>query len=307
MQTIKKPELLVTAKDLDELQQLIQAGADAINIGGEAYGLRLPGDFSLEMIQQAVEIAHNQNVKIYVSMNALFHNQALIGLEDYIIKLSEIEVDAIVFGDPAVLMTVKEVAPDLALHWNTETTSTSYETANYWASKGATRAILARELSLQEVIAIKQHVNMEVQVQIHGMTCIFHSKRELVSSYLNYTGSEKKKDTSKESNLFLREHKRPDEQYPVFEDLHGTHIMSCDDICMIEHLGLFIDGGIDSLKIEGLLKTTDYLVKVTALYRKAIDEYVENKSTSVSVEEVEKLQTDQRPLTTGFYFKEQYY
>jgi len=308
-----KPELLVSAKNLKEITLLIEAGADAINIGSEKYGLRMPGNFSLEMIKEAVQLAHRNNVKIYVSMNALLHNQDLEGIEDYVRNLDEFGVDAIVFGDPAVLLTVKEIAPKMALHWNTETTSTNYQTVNYWAEKGATRAVLARELTLNEVIDVKNHVNVEVQAQVHGMTCIFHSKRELITSYLDYTNtdkntnSENSKKTSIDSGLSLREHKRPDELYPVFEDYHGTHIMSFDDICMIENIGLLIDAGINSLKIEGIMKSTDYLVQVTKLYRQAINQYIETQENPSLREELEKLQIDNRPLSTGFYFKEQIY
>ncbi len=308
MDNKKKPELLVTAKNLDELLQLVHSGADAINIGGEKYGLRVAGDFSLEMIQKGVEIAHENQVKIYVSINAILHNDDLEGLEEYVRQLAAAQVDAIVFGDPAVLVTAKAVAPQLPLHWNTETTSTNFETIEYWARKGASRAILARELSLEEVIDIKQRVDVEVQAQVHGMTCIFHSKRELVSSYLLHIDEEKKEqDTSKEKNLFLREHKRPDEKYPVFEDRHGTHVMSVHDICMIDHLGAFIEAGIDSLKIEGMLHDTEYVVQVTKLYRKAIDAILNEEASDGLFAQVEKIQPKNRSLDTGFYYKELFY
>ncbi len=307
MQETRHPELLVTAKDIEEIKQLIDAGADAINIGGEEYGLRMPGNFTLEMIGQATELAHSHGVKVYVSMNALLHNDHLHQLESYIKTLAEFKVDAIVYGDPAILLTASQLAPEIKLHWNTETTSTNYTTVNYWAKKGATRAVLARELSLEEVIDVKKHVQIEVQAQIHGLTCIFHSKRTLVSSYLDHITHQEEKKASKESNLFLREHKRPDEKYPVFEDIHGTHIMSNDEISMIEHLNLLIDAGIDSLKIEGLLLPTDYLVYLTKTYRQAIDLYLEKQEIPFNNEEIEKAQKNKRPLTTGFYFKEQIY
>ncbi len=307
MMTIrKKPELLVTAKDVNEVKQLIDAGADAINVGHEKYGLRVAGNFSLEMIEQSVNIAHKKNVKIYVMMNALLHNEALIGIEDYVKAIVGFGIDGIVYGDPAVLVTVKEIAPSFPLQWNTETTSTNYETVNYWARKGSTRAILARELSFEEVVAIKNNVDIEVQVQVHGMTCIFHSKRTLVSDYLDHIGKTTD-DLSKEGGLFLKEHKRPDEKYPVYEDIHGTHIMSDHDISMIEYLDKFIDAGIDSLKIEGIMHDTDYVVNVTKLYREAIDKAYDNQDVSEFVDKIMAIQPKNIPITTGFYFKEQYY
>ncbi|MCF6093998.1 U32 family peptidase [Microaerobacter geothermalis] len=308
---LKKPELLTTARNIDELIKVIEAGADAVNIGHERYGLRLPGNFSLNDIEQAVPLAHDKGAKVYVSVNNLMHHEILAELPQYISSLDQVGVDAIVFGDPAVLVTAAEVAPHLSLHWNTETTSTNYETVNYWAQKGASRAILARELSLEAVLEIKKRVNIEIQAQIHGMTCIFHSKRELVSNYMRYQGKEAGDIPSKGRNLFLKEAKRSDERYPVFEDSSGTHIMSMDDICMLEHLPAFIDGGIDSLKIEGILKPMDDHVQIVGIYRQAIDRYVED-SEGYQIDDrwmqvIRELQPENRPLSTGFYFKDLIY
>lgn len=307
MNSKKKPELLVTAKNLDELKLLVDAGADAINIGGEPYGLRVAGNFSLDMIKEGINIAHKKQAKVYILMNALLHNELLTGLTDYIKKLVEYNVDAIVYGDPAVLVTAKEIALELPLHLNTETTLTSYGTINYWATKGATRAVLARELSFEEVIQIKQKIDIEVQAQVHGMTCIFHSKRSLITDYLEHTDNNHEEYLSEEHRLFLREHKRPSEQYPVFEDIHGTHIMSDQDICMIDHIDKFIESGIDSLKIEGIMHSTDYLVKITKLYRQAIDSAFKNEEISNILDQVKTIQPNNRPLGAGFYFKEQIY
>jgi len=304
----RKPELLVTAKNLDELRQLVDAGADAINIGGDKYGLRVAGDFSLDMMKKGIEIAHEKQVKVYVSMNTMMHNEDLDGLDEYLKSLADLQADGIIFGDPAVFITAKETVPHLPLHWNTETTSTNFETIHYWAEKGVTRAILARELSLEEVIEIKKKVDIEIQVQIHGMTCIFHSKRELVTSYLQHIEHETVyHGVAKEKKLFLREHKRPDETYPVFEDRHGTHIMSNHDICMIAHLGQLIEVGIDSLKIDGILHDTNYVVTVTKLYREAIDAAFKHQSTAHFMEKIKAIQPENRPLDTGFYFKELFY
>lgn len=303
----KKPELLVTARNLEELELLINAGTDAIAVGNQIYGLRITGSFTLEMIKEAVELAHSKAVKIYVLMNALLHNEALDGIDEYIEELAKLNVDAIVFGDPAVLVTAKELAPKIPLHWNTETTATNYETVNYWATKGINRAILARELSLEEVTEIKKSVNIDIQVQVHGLTNIFHSKRNLVENYFEHTNNPTNMDASKERNMFLKEHQRPDESYPVFEDRHGTHVMSSNDICMIQHIDQLLKAGIDSLKIDGLMHSTQYLVKVTELYREAIDLAVNNQSTEELFKQILEIQPNNRPLTTGFYYKEQYY
>lgn len=307
MNANKKPELLVTARDLEELELLIEAGTDAIAVGNEVYGLRITGSFTLEMIKEAVELAHSKDVKLYVLMNALLHNEALDDIDEYIEELATLNVDAIVFGDPAVLVTAKELAPNISLHWNTETTATNFETVNYWASKGIKRAILARELSLEEVLEIKENVKVEIQVQVHGLTNIFHSKRNLIENYFEHTDNQENMGVSKKRNMFLKEHQRPDENYPVFEDRHGTHVMSNHDICMIQHIDQLLSAGIDSLKIDGIMHSTEYVVKVTELYRKAIDLAVNNESTGELFEQIRELQPSNRPLTTGFYYKEQYY
>lgn len=307
----KKPELLISTASLEEVERVFQAGADAVNIGTQPYALRMPGNFDLQEIREAVQIAQRFKGKAYVSVNALLHQNVLEGLEEYIRQLDERGVHAIVFGDPAVLVTVRHVAPRMPLHWNTETTSTNYRTVNYWAKKGASRAILSRELSLEAVLEIKRHTAIEIQTQIHGATCIFHSKRELVSNYMRYQDKDlNRENRDKDRMMFLKESKREQQRYPIFEDVHGTHIISSEDICMLQHLSPFITGNIDSLKIEGLLKKIEYNETVVSIYRKAIDHLSENPQGNLDpgwLEEIKQVQPKNRPLDTGFYFKEQIY
>lgn len=305
-----KPELLVTAKDLEEMGRLLEAGANAFSIGHQRYGLRVAGDFELPQIEEAVKLAHQRQAKVYVSVNALFHNDVIKLLPDYLKQLEQIGVDAIVFGDPGVLITVWEIGSKLRLHWNTETTSTNYETVNYWAKKGASRAIVARELSLDNVLKIKAKTNIEIQAQVHGMTCIFHSARRLVRNYMQHINEEG--GTGLEAGLYLKETKREESHHPIYEDMNGTHIMSSEDICMLEHLPAFIDGGIDSLKIEGLFKTTAYLEQVVRIYREAIDTYcADPEKFQMKLNDwlhvIHSIQPAERRLGTGFYFKEQIY
>lgn len=309
MKEYKKPELLVTAKNLTEVDQLLSAGADALELGGNGYGLRSSGEFSLEMIKEALDLAHSRQAKIYVAVNAILHNEALTGLAEYLSKLAEYRVDAVIYGDPAVLVTAQQAAPDLRLHLSSETVSTNVQTLNYWAEKGVKRGYLSRELSLEEVFFIKQRANIEVQLLIHGATCIFHSKRELISNYREFLWENSKLDVQypEQAKLYLLESQRPTEKYPIFEDRHGSHIMSSQDICMIDHLKEFVDAGIDSLKIDGLLHTTEYLIQVTQMYRRALDQAVNTSLTDGFIDEIRKIQPENRPLGTGFYFKEQIY
>lgn len=309
---MKGPELLVTPTCIDDIAPIIDAGANAIVVGEEEFGLRLAGEFKRDDIKKAVEIAHKKNARVYVAVNALFHNESLPLLPDYIKFLDEVGVDAILFGDPAVLMTVREVAPNMKLHWNPETTATNWYTANYWGRKGAKRAVMAREINMDALIETKEHAEVEIEVQVHGMTCMFQSKRMLVGNYMEFQGkSLKVEGRSKDRNLFLYDPER-DAKYPIWEDKNGTHIMSARDICIIDELEDMIDAKIDSFKIDGILKDSDYIVKVTALYRKAIDMYLNDPDDYIAkkdqfLEEILEIQPKHRELDTGFFFKETVY
>ena len=309
---MKKPELLVTPTCVEDIEPLINAGATAFIIGEQRYGLRLAGEFNREEIVKAVEVAHAHDAKIYVAMNALFHNEKVPELGDYVAFLRDSNVDAIVFGDPAVLMTVKEVAPEMKLHWNTETTATNWYTCNYWGRKGSKRAVLARELNMDAIVEIKENAEVEIEVQVHGMMCMFQSKRSLVGNYFEYQGNVMEiENRKKEKDMFLFDEERGN-KYPIFEDENGTHIMSPNDVCIVDELEEMIDAGVDSFKIEGILKSTEYLIEVTKIYRKAIDLCVENRDEYEDIKDelltkLEELQPINRPLDTGFYYKETVY
>lgn len=304
---LQTPELVVSSGSLAEAEKLFAAGADAVTVGDERYALRPPGYFDLTMIHSAVQLAHDQGKKVYVLVNALLHHDHLEGLEEYLRQLAEYEVDAIVVGDPAVFMTAKRVAPRLGLHWSTETTSTNYRTIQFWAKRGATRAFLARELSMEEVIEIRRYSPIPIQVQVHGMTCIFHSKRKLVSNYFDFLDRYREE---RGQPLFLKEHVRKEQQYPVFEDQHGTHVMSSEDLCMIEHLGRLINGGVDCFYIEGNRKSAAYNSQVVSIYRQAIDAFLQDPKAPLDpglLSELKKIQPENHPLGTGFYFRKQVY
>lgn len=309
---MKKPELLVTPTSVEDIRPLVYAGADAFVVGEQRYGLRLAGEFTREDVKEAVELAHKHGKKVYVAMNALFHNDKVPELEGYISFLKEINADAIIFGDPAVLMAARSAAPDMKLHWNTETTATNWYTCNYWGRKGAKRAVLAREINMDAIIEIKENADVEIEVQVHGMTAMFQSKRSLLGNYYEYQGKALEVENRKqEKNMFLHDKER-ENKYPIFEDENGTHIMSPNDICIIDELQEMIEAGIDSFKIDGILKTPEYIVEVTKLYRKAIDLCVEDSGQYDEIKdglltEVEEIQPANRPLDTGFFFKETVY
>ncbi|WP_404355588.1 U32 family peptidase [Cytobacillus firmus] len=309
---MNKPELLVTPTSVEDIGPLVSAGADAFVVGEQRYGLRLAGEFTKEDVKEAVQLAHKHGKKVYVAMNALFHNDKVPELEGYISFLNEINVDAIIFGDPAVLMAARSAAPDMKLHWNTETTATNWYTCNYWGRKGAKRAVLAREINMDAIIEIKENAEVEIEVQVHGMTAMFQSKRSLLGNYYEYQGKALEVENRKqEKNMFLHDKER-ENKYPIFEDENGTHIMSPNDICIIDELQEMIEAGIDSFKIDGILKTPEYIAEVTKLYRKAIDLCVEDPDLYDEIKdglltEVEEIQPANRPLDTGFFFKETVY
>lgn len=309
---MKKPELLVTPKTIEDIEALSKVGADAFVIGEERFGLRLAGEFSREEVTKAVEIAHSFQKKVYVAMNAIFHNENIDALYDYVKFVKEANVDAIIFGDPAVLMVAKEAAPDMPLHWNTETTATNWYTCNYWGRKGSKRAVLAREINMDAIVEMKEHAEVEIEVQVHGMTAMFQSKRSLLGNYYEYQGKALVvENRAQNDNMFLHDKER-ENKYPIFEDANGTHIMSPNDMCMIDELSELIEAEVDSLKIDGVLQTSEYIIKVTELYRKAIDLCVEDPDQYEDVkddllQEVENIQPKNRPLDTGFFFKETVY
>ncbi|MEK4521642.1 peptidase U32 family protein [Psychrobacillus sp. FSL W7-1457] len=309
---MKKAELLVTPKNVEHIRELLQAGADAFLVGEQYFGLRLAGEFTLDDIQAATKLVKEHNKKIYVAMNGIFHNDKVDELGPYLQKIQEIGVDAIVFGDPAVIIARREAGVTIPLHWNTEQTATNFFTANYWGKRGSTRAVLARELSLEEVIDIKENAKVEIEAQVHGMTCMFQSKRSLIGNYFLFQDKAMEvENRSQNRNMFLHDKERSN-KYPIFEDQNGTHIFSPNDICMIDELDEFLDAGVDSLKIDGILHETSYVTEVTSYYRQAIDAYYESRSAYKEIKKelfkkIEAIQPPLRPLDTGFYFKETVY
>ncbi|WP_046227115.1 peptidase U32 family protein [Paenibacillus dauci] len=306
-----KPELLVTVSSMEELRRLAEAGADAFLVGEERYGMRMPGEFTREDVAEAAAYVHAQGKRIYVAVNNLMTNDVLDELPAYIAALRDAGVDGVEFGDPSVLAVVREVAPEMALHWNAEMTSTNSSTANYWGRKGATRAVLARELNMDEITGMMDKMQVEAQVQVHGMTNIYHSKRQLVQSYMEHQGRPVSGDLGLQRGLFLIEAERRDEKFPIYEDSNGTHIMSSEDICILEDLHLLMEAGVQSFKIEGILKSTAYNEAVVRAYRQAIDAYAADPDRyefdEEWLDEVRRLQDPERELGFGFFYKEQVY
>ncbi|HJE00711.1 peptidase U32 family protein [Staphylococcus auricularis] len=305
-------ELLVTPKSVGHIETLIDKGADAFVLGEQKFGLRLAGEFNRDAMEEAVDLIHRHGKKAYAAVNGIFHNYHLNALEDYIHFLHEIRVDRIIFGDPAVVMYVKNEQNPISLHWDAETLVTNYFQCNYWGKKGASRAVLARELSLEEILNIKAHANVEIEVQVHGMTCMFQSKRMLLGNYYTFQDRQMKIQRSDDDHDLLLYDEERENMYPVFEDYNGTHIMSPNDICLIEELEPLFEAGIDALKIDGVLQTEEYINVCTEQYREAIDLYEEDPEAYddekfMLVDPIEAIQPEHRPFDEGFLYKQTVY
>lgn len=305
-------ELLVTPKSLSHINDLIEAGADAFVIGEEQFGLRLAGEFNREDLKAAIDLIHEHNKKAYVAVNGIFHNEHLDAVEDYMKFLHVVQPDAILFGDPAIVMYERELGNTIPLQWNQETLVTNYFQVNYWGQRGANRAVLARELSLDEVLNIKAHSDVAIEVQVHGMTCMFQSKRSLLGNYFMYQDKVMKIENREIKDAMLLYDEERNNKYPIFEDNNGTHIMSPNDICVIEELEELIEAGIDSFKIDGVLHSEEYITTVTKAYRQALDLYNEDVEAYEDakfdlLDMIEEIQPEHRPLDQGFLFKQTVY
>ena len=314
----KKPELLIPASSLEVLKVAILYGADAVYIGGEMYGLRAKAkNFSREDMAEGIKFAHAHGKKVYVTANITAHNRDLEGVAEYFRELSCLDVaedgtpvrpDALIISDPGVFDLAKEHAPEIDVHISTQANNVNYGTYRFWHRMGATRVVSARELSLAEIKELRENIPAELEIEtfIHGAMCISYSGRCLLSNYF----------TGRDANLgacthpcrwkyYLMEENRPGEYLPVFENDRGTYIFNSKDLCMIEYIPEIVDAGIDSLKVEGRMKTALYVAAVARTYRRAIDDFFEDpakyqENLEYYREEIAKC--TYRQFTTGFFF-----
>lgn len=305
---MKKVELLAPAGDLERLKIAVIYGADAVYLGGQVFGLRAAAkNFTIEEIQEGVDFAHQHGVKVFVTVNIIPHNEDLQELPEYLKGLEKIGVDAVIVSDPGTFSIVKEVIPNMEIHISTQANTTNYRTVKFWKDQGASRVVLARELSLEEIKEIKEKVPEGVQLEafLHGAMCISYSGRCLLSNYLaNRDANRGECAHPCRWKYYLVEEKRPGEYMPIIEEEKGTYIMNSKDLCMIEYIPQMIQSGIDSLKVEGRMKTTYYVATVVRAYRMAIDLYYQNPENWTCPPELmdEIKKASHRDFTTGFYF-----
>lgn len=303
---MKKPELLAPAGNMEKLKMALLYGADAVYLGGKAFGLRaFGGNFTNEELQEAVDFAHKLGKKIYVTVNIFPHNSDIAKLPAYLTFLNEIKVDAILVADLGVFTLAKEYAPDVELHISTQANNTNWAAVNAWAELGASRVVLAREMSLEEVKEIREKCSVELEMFVHGAMCISYSGRCLMSNYL--TGRDANRGSCAQPcrwNYALVEEKRPGQYFPVLEDERGTYIFNSKDMCLLPYLPDVIASGVDSLKIEGRMKSVHYAASVVKAYREAIDSYfAAPEQFEVKKEWTEELdKVSHRAYTTGFYY-----
>lgn len=305
----KRPELLIPASSLEVLKTAVMFGADAVYIGGEAFGLRAKAkNFSMEDMKKGVEFAHAHGVKVHVTVNILAHNDDLPGVEEYLKELKEVGPDALIIADPGVFELAKEICPEIQRHISTQANNTNYATYQFWWKQGASRVVSARELSLREIKEIRERIPAEMEIEsfIHGAMCISYSGRCLLSNF--FTGRDANQGACTHPcrwKYSIVEETRPNEYMPVYENERGTYIFNSKDLCMIEHIPELMESGIDSFKIEGRMKTALYVATVARTYRKAIDDYKESpelykKNLPWYLDQISNC--TYRQFTTGFFF-----
>lgn len=304
-----RPELLIPASSLEVLKVAVMFGADAVYIGGEAFGLRANAkNFSKEDMIEGIDFAHKHGVKVFVTANILAHNSDLDGVREYMQELKEIKPDALIIADPAIFTIAKEVCPEIEIHISTQANNTNYGTFKFWHGLGAKRVVTARELSLKEIKEIRDNIpeDLEIETFIHGAMCISYSGRCLLSSFMAGRDANKGACTHPcRWKYAVMEESRPGEYMPVYENERGTYIFNSKDLCMIEHIPEMMESGIDSFKVEGRMKTALYVATVARTYRMAINDY--KKSPDYYRERIpfyksEIAKCTYRQYTTGFFF-----
>jgi putative protease len=303
----KTLEVLAPAGDFERFNAAVDYGADAVYLGGKGFGMRAsPDNFNFDELKKAVEIAHQKNIKVYLTCNTLPRNNEIPQFGEFILNTQECGIDAVIVADLGIMTLVKKFTPNMEIHMSTQTGIVNYATANQLYNMGAKRVVLARELSLEEISEIRAKCpkDMEIEVFVHGAMCVSFSGRCLLSSYLvNRDANRGECAQPCRWGYHLMEEKREGEFYPVFEDENGTYILNAKDLCMINHIDKLADAGVTSLKIEGRAKSSYYVSVITNAYRMAVDWHLKNPGISLpSWISDEVFKVSHRKYCTGFFF-----
>jgi len=302
---MNRPEILAPAGNLEKLKMAVIYGADAVYIGGDKYGLRAAaGNFTINEIKEGADYAHAKGKKLYVTVNIIPHNEDLEGLPEYLKELEDTGADALIVSDPSIIMTAKEVVPEMELHLSTQASNTNYKSAGFWHRLGIKRIVLARELSFEEIRETidKSPESLEYEVFVHGAMCMAYSGRCLLSNYM--VGRDANRGECAQPCRYKYYLKRPGQYMPIDEDERGTYIFNSRDLCMIEYIPELVKLGVRSLKIEGRMKSSYYVASVVRAYRLALDSYLENpEGYEFKKEWLDELsKASHREFGTGFYF-----
>ncbi len=303
---MQKVELLAPAGNLEKLKIAVIYGADAVYLAGESYGLRAAaGNFTLEEMKEGVAFAHERGAKVFVTVNIFAHNEDLENLSSYLQEIEKIGVDAIIVSDPGVWLIAQELKTNMEIHISTQANNTNWASCLFWEKHGAKRIVLARELSLKEIQEIRARTNLELEMFVHGAMCISYSGRCLLSNYMTDRDANRGECAQPcRWNYALQEEKRPGLFYPIEEDERGSYIFNSQDLCLIEHLPEIIQAGVNSLKIEGRMKSIHYVATIVQAYRQALDAYYKNPQEysfdPAWYEEITKV--SHRDYTEGFLF-----
>ena len=339
---MKKPELLAPAGNLEKLKTAITFGADAVYLGGSKLNLRAFADnFTTEQLKEGLEFAHSRGRKVYVTLNIIPHDTDLAGIEEYVTELYNLGVDAVLVADPGIMTIVKNTVPDLEIHLSTQANCLNYEAAKFWHKAGVKRVVTAREMSLEELKELRRELpdTCEIEAFVHGAMCMGFSGKCYLSTYL--TGRDSNRGACAQPcrykyHLFEEDEKgeftevakdikldscgsnscNPEDlgkikfvkdESEIVEEHDGVYLMNSKDLCMIEHIPELVESGIDSLKIEGRMKSVYYVASVVKAYRQAIDAYFEDpENYKFNPKWMDYLvKPSHRPFTTGFYFDEE--
>ena len=304
MNYVKKPELLAPAGNMEKLKVAIRYGADAVYLGGKAFGLRnLADNFTVDELREAVDYAHRHGVKVYLTLNAFPGNDGIASLDGYLREIADIDLDAYIAADPGVIDLIRELSPGRDIHLSTQANTTNWRSVKFWQAQGVKRVNLAREMPLTEIRETSQRCDLELEAFVHGAMCISYSGRCLISSAM--TGRDANKGECTQPcrwNYAIVEESRPGEYFPIQEDDGGSYIFNSKDLCLIEQLPELVQSGVNSLKIEGRMKGIYYAASVIRIYRAALDSYWEDPAGyTLKPEWLEELsKVSHRGYTTGF-------
>lgn len=303
----KRPEVLSPAGTLEKLKVAIDYGADAVFVGGQAYGLRSrAGNFSMEELQEGIDYAHRHGAKVYVAANMVTHEGNELGAGEWFRQLRDMGLDAVIVSDPALIVICSTEAPGLEIHLSTQASSTNYETFEFWKELGLTRVVLAREVNMAELAEIRKRTEVEIEAFVHGAMCISYSGRCVISNHMSHRDANRGGcSQSCRWKYDLYDMPFGSERRSLKGEIPEEYSMSSVDMCMLEHIPDLIENGVDSLKIEGRMKSIHYVSTVTNCYKAAVDAYMESPEAFAAIKDdlIDELwKVAQRELATGFYY-----